>query len=59
MIENIIFKKGNSEIDAKMQDERAYNKEEKIDRNFIGDIDSPATPPTRIDLTQSVGTGKC
>ena len=54
-----MFKKGNSEIDAKMQDERAYNKEEKIDRKFIGDIDSPATPPTSFHLTQSIGTGKC
>ena len=55
-----MFKKGgNSEIDAKIKDQIAYNKEEKIDRKFIGDIDSPATPPTRFHLTQSVGTGKC
>ena len=55
MIENIIFKKGNSEIDAKMKDQIAYNKEDKIDRKFIGDIDSLATPPTSFHLTYSVG----
>ena len=35
-----------------MKDQIAYNKEEKIDRNFIGDIDSPATALTIFHFTQ-------
>ena len=54
-----MFKRENSEIDAEMQDNIAYNKEEKIVRKFIRDIDSPATPPTSFHLNQSIGAGKC
>ena len=54
-----MFKRGNSEIDAEMQEITAYNKEEKRDRKFIKDIDSPATPPTSFHLNQSIGAGKC